>query len=199
MQFLNLCIILLTKLLITSYIIDNILNSPPILEAFDDLWLLENQTNPCNNQGLSGLAESLSIENGLLQEKYTSTYEYYQQDSSFATLVEASKIENMFAEQESNMFVEQENSIVINSNSTGKGFSSKTKERKSKRKNFETADNKGAVQSKVEEESFVKKQDHNAKERVRRMKLSESYLALGSSLPNSRPSKVLHHQFSFRN
>ncbi|KAK4777627.1 hypothetical protein SAY87_017814 [Trapa incisa] len=40
-----------------------------------------------------------------------------------------------------------------------------------------------------EESSVVKKQDHNAKERVRRMKLNASYLALGELLPPSRRSK----------
>lgn len=36
----------------------------------------------------------------------------------------------------------------------------------------------------------AKKQDHNAKERLRRMKLNATYLALGALLPQSRRSKV---------
>ncbi|PON92331.1 Achaete-scute transcription factor-related [Trema orientale] len=91
----------------------------------------------------------------------------------------------------SNSIVDQQNFTTDNF-SAGKVFSSKlAKERKSiKSKHLEKTDKKLTVQSEVEEESYVKKQDHNAKERQRRMKLSESYLALGSLLPpNSRPSK----------
>ncbi|PON92337.1 Basic helix-loop-helix transcription factor [Trema orientale] len=87
------------------------------------------------------------------------------------------------------MFIEHENSIVINP-STRKGFSSTTKERKTKpRQNLETIDKNRTVHSEVEENTFFKKQDHNAKERIRRMKISESYVALGSLLPISRPLK----------
>ncbi|XP_015581095.2 uncharacterized protein LOC8260082 isoform X2 [Ricinus communis] len=45
------------------------------------------------------------------------------------------------------------------------------------------------VQPNAEEGSTSKKQQHNAKEKVRRMKLNASYLALGSLLSNSRRSK----------
>lgn len=41
-----------------------------------------------------------------------------------------------------------------------------------------------------EPDSGSKKLDHNAKERIRRMKLNASYLALRSLLPDSRRSKV---------
>lgn len=41
-----------------------------------------------------------------------------------------------------------------------------------------------------EEGPTSKKEEHNAKEKVRRMKLNASYLALGSLLPHSRRSKV---------
>lgn len=42
----------------------------------------------------------------------------------------------------------------------------------------------------IAEEEGVKKLDHNAKERIRRMKLNASYLALQALLPDSRRSKV---------
>ncbi|KAL1539191.1 transcription factor bHLH160-like protein [Salvia divinorum] len=41
----------------------------------------------------------------------------------------------------------------------------------------------------IAEEEGVKKLDHNAKERIRRMKLNASYLALQALLPDSRRSK----------
>ncbi len=50
---------------------------------------------------------------------------------------------------------------------------------------------KKVVETNGEEGLAVKKQDHNAKERVRRKNLNASYLALGSMLPaDSRRTKV---------
>ncbi|OWM79362.1 transcription factor NAI1 [Punica granatum] len=52
------------------------------------------------------------------------------------------------------------------------------------------ADKQHQLQTDGKDGSTVdKKQDHNAKERVRRMKLNASYLALGALLPQSRRSK----------
>lgn len=51
------------------------------------------------------------------------------------------------------------------------------------------------LQTGGEEGPVAKKQDHNAKERVRRMKLNASYLALGALLPQSRRSKVSSSRF----
>ncbi|KAL5563536.1 hypothetical protein UlMin_033283 [Ulmus minor] len=93
-----------------------------------------------------------------------------------------------------NVFGNQENSIVANSStrkeeSFGKGFNSKTKERNKSRIKHRRINVKEAVQSFVEEGSVDKKEEHNAKERIRRMKLNASYLSLGSVLPNSRAKK----------
>ncbi|KAL5563544.1 hypothetical protein UlMin_033291 [Ulmus minor] len=91
-----------------------------------------------------------------------------------------------------NVFGDQENSIVANSStrkeeSFGKGFNSKTKERTKSRIRHIRINVKKAVQSFVEE--VDKKEEHNAKERIRRMKLNASYLSLGSLIPNSRAKK----------
>ncbi|GFY89350.1 hypothetical protein Acr_06g0012900 [Actinidia rufa] len=73
--------------------------------------------------------------------------------------------------------------------SDGDTLSLKTRRRHRRIKYLQTE--KMAVQHSTEEGSNAKKQlDHNAKERVRRMKLNASYLALRSLLPNARRSKV---------
>lgn len=149
-------------------------------------------------QGISVFGETSTINNEGLP------------GNSFTTLLESSYDANLFVEQESttlhNCFTsplesvigselgEQKNTTdVSDCLRTGKGlvgkeFGFKTRERKTKIKELETE--KRAVQTELEEESFSKKQDHNEKERVRRMKLHESYVALGSLLPISRASKV---------
>uniref|UniRef100_A0A2N9HAH5 BHLH domain-containing protein n=1 Tax=Fagus sylvatica TaxID=28930 RepID=A0A2N9HAH5_FAGSY len=64
----------------------------------------------------------------------------------------------------------------------GKGVNSKsTRERNNGFKRKQPR--KKVVETNGEEGSVVKKQDHNAKERVRRKNLNASYLALGSMLP----------------
>ena len=50
-----------------------------------------------------------------------------------------------------------------------------------------------AVGGGVGEGSTSKKLDHNAKEKVRRLKLNETYLTLRSLLPDSRRAKVLYN------
>lgn len=149
-------------------------------------------------QGISVFAETSTINNEGLP------------GNSFTTLLESSYDPNMFLEQDSttlhngypspvesvigNELGEQKNTTdVSDCLRTGKGlvgkeFGFKTRERKSKIKDLETE--KRAVQTELEEESFAKKQDHNEKERVRRMKLHGSYVALGSLLPISKASKV---------
>ncbi|EXC71813.1 hypothetical protein L484_000194 [Morus notabilis] len=156
--------------------------------------------SPHLEQGISVLAEeSNNIEND------------GSRGNRFSTLIESSSTEpNMFGEQcsdtlqnntctsrvekdlNANTFTGQERSIVADylSTSVRKGFSSKKRERKSKIKHVETERSRELVENEVEEQSLAKKQDHNAKERVRRMKLHASYLALGSLLPISGTSKV---------
>lgn len=198
-------------------------NSPSFaLEAFDELWLLEDHSStvaptyteinhlspwreldfsPHLEQGISVLVEeSSNIEND------------GSRGNRFSTLIESSSTEpNMFGEQYSdtlhnntctsrvekdlnaNTFTEQERSTVADylSTSVRKGFSSKKRERsKSKIKHVVESERRELVENEVEEQSVAKKQDHNAKERVRRMKLHASYLALGSLLPISGTSKV---------
>lgn len=71
---------------------------------------------------------------------------------------------------------------------------SKTRKKNSRINN----DENGAMEQSAEEgPSVAKKLDHNAKERIRRMKLNASYLALRALLPDSRRSKVIteHHNY----
>lgn len=69
-----------------------------------------------------------------------------------------------------------------------KGVNCKTRDRNRRSKRIETREKE--VEPSAEEGPVAKKQDHNAKERARRKKLNESYLALGSFLPDSRRPKV---------
>lgn len=46
--------------------------------------------------------------------------------------------------------------------------------------------------------SVAKKQDHNAKERIRRMKINASFLALRALLPHSTTSKVIIALFAYK-
>ncbi|KAK3016316.1 hypothetical protein RJ639_007296 [Escallonia herrerae] len=60
---------------------------------------------------------------------------------------------------------------------------------KRNRRSIRVQTEKMVVQYNEEGESIAKKQDHNARERMRRMKLSGSFLALRALLPESRRSK----------
>ncbi|KAF4347031.1 hypothetical protein G4B88_003575, partial [Cannabis sativa] len=111
---------------------------------------------------------------------------------------------NNNVEYYSNMFVDQrENSSIVNTNnlSTGKDLiiSSKVlkgrKSSKCNKKNLKSSTiiedkRQTLIQSEVEEEegkdTLIKKQEHNAKERIRRMKISETYMALGLSHKDKR-------------
>ena len=99
---------------------------------------------------------------------------------------------------DSNAFVEERNcSVLANSNNADHGAvdnvvlnSHETlMEKKSKKseKRSVMVENEGLSRS------LAKKQDHNAKERVRRMKLHATYIALGSLLPQCPTSKVIVH------
>ncbi|EEF32852.1 hypothetical protein RCOM_0408240 [Ricinus communis] len=89
-----------------------------------------------------------------------------------------------------NATVEQENTSLDKSNKE-KGLRGKRviKKKEIKHRFRRILTEKLKVQTNAEEGSTSKKQEHNAKEKVRRMKLNASYLALGSLLPNSRRSK----------
>lgn len=95
---------------------------------------------------------------------------------------------------DSSMLLDQELPVLLADTSTekvksGKGLNSKrTRERNHGLKRIQPR--KKVVEPNAEEGSASKKQDHNAKERVRRKNLNSSYLALGSLLPDSQRSKV---------
>ncbi|KAG8368789.1 hypothetical protein BUALT_Bualt15G0083300 [Buddleja alternifolia] len=73
-------------------------------------------------------------------------------------------------------------------------ISTKTRKKKNSIKVINNENAALLVAQSVEEEegtsSIAKKLDHNAKERIRRMKINASYLALRALLPDSRRSKV---------
>ncbi|XVE66943.1 hypothetical protein DITRI_Ditri08aG0120200 [Diplodiscus trichospermus] len=89
---------------------------------------------------------------------------------------------------------DQRDSSALAEPCIGKGLigkravSAKTRGRNYMLKGLQTG-NKLKVQADKGEGSTVKKQEHNAKEKIRRMNLHASYLALGSLLPDSSRSK----------
>ncbi|XP_050217257.1 transcription factor bHLH160-like [Mercurialis annua] len=87
--------------------------------------------------------------------------------------------------QENSIRDEPENSLLAKSR--GETVVTKTKEINHRFRLLMTE--KMATNSNEEEGSTSKKEEHNAKEKLRRMKLNASYLALGSLLPNSATSK----------
>ncbi|XP_010243481.1 PREDICTED: transcription factor bHLH101-like [Nelumbo nucifera] len=94
-------------------------------------------------------------------------------------------------QEDSSSFLHQEDLIMVQP-SVAEGLIAasdyqNSKEKAGRQRRFQTG--KSVVQPGADEELVVKKLDHNAKERVRRMKLNSSYLALRSLLPDSRRSK----------
>ncbi|KAF4353670.1 hypothetical protein G4B88_020121 [Cannabis sativa] len=174
------------------------------LEGFGDLWLLESTPiSPCDElnvnpidlqQEVSAFAELLSNINdinGILQQNTKASSHY--QDSNFPTIHDpCHETSHIFdVEQGNNICTSytipqiDSNSLLVNNDMERISFLSDDKKSKYDEKQLR-------VQPEVIEDLMVKKQDHNAKEKIRRMKLSETYMALGSLLPtNSRPSKVL--------
>ncbi|KAF4347035.1 hypothetical protein G4B88_003579 [Cannabis sativa] len=156
-------------------------------KGFDDLWLLETPISPCDElnvnpidlqQEVSAFAELLSNINdinGILQQNTKASSHY--QDSNFPTIHDP-------CHETSNIFdVEQGNNICTS-------YTIPQIDSLSDDKKLKYDDKQLRVQPEVIEDLMVKKQDHNAKEKIRRMKLSETYMALGSLLPtNSRSSK----------
>ena len=154
------------------------------------------------------MEEISSIEDNGLSKENTSIDDQHLQDSNFSSLVDTSDgpNSNRFVEQKSNQYLFRNNNTCsprVDSNIVdkqvnsagkrslvGRGSRSKAKERKSKIGNFET-EKRGVQTEGVEEDLLAKKQDHNAKERMRRMKLHATYLALGSLLPIPKISKVI--------
>ncbi|KAJ6704520.1 TRANSCRIPTION FACTOR BHLH160 [Salix viminalis] len=84
-------------------------------------------------------------------------------------------------------FPEQENQLSVSSSKSGK----RVRKGEMNQYRFKLQMEKMESQPHMEGGSTSKKQQHNAKEKVRRMNLNASYLALASLLPNSQRSKIL--------
>ncbi|KAJ6724866.1 ACHAETE-SCUTE TRANSCRIPTION FACTOR-RELATED [Salix viminalis] len=82
-------------------------------------------------------------------------------------------------------FPEQENQLSVSSSKSGK----RVRKGEMNQYRFKLQMEKMESQPHMEGGSTSKKQQHNAKEKVRRMNLNASYLALASLLPNSQRSK----------
>ncbi|KAJ4717153.1 transcription factor ORG2-like [Melia azedarach] len=79
-------------------------------------------------------------------------------------------------------------------NNLGKRFKGKTREKNHRISRFKSKRRQISKIAEVneeedEEKQISKKEEHNAREKVRRMKLNASYLALGALLPDSRRKK----------
>ena len=190
-----------------------------LLEASDNLWPLLGESSISKpiieddnindvldpsvflEQEHSALVESRNIVEGL-QENVLN----FHKDDNFSTInIDPSSNPWPFPQEinvdhdtnfglDSSIFLDQELLVLAESSTdkviVGKGVNSKsTRERNNGFKRKQPR--KKVVETNGEEGSVVKKQDHNAKERVRRKNLNASYLALGSMLPlDSRRSKV---------
>ena len=190
-----------------------------VLEASDNLWPLLGESSiskpseladNINNvldpsvflaQEHSALVESRNNIDEGLQENGLS----FHKDDNLSTILDSSNNPWPFSQEsnidhdtncalDSSMLLDQELPVPLADSSTkkvmsGKGLNSKrTRERNHGINRIQPR--KKVVEPNAEEGSASKKQDHNAKERVRRKNLNSSYLALGSLLPDSRRSKV---------
>ncbi|KAF9685019.1 hypothetical protein SADUNF_Sadunf03G0010700 [Salix dunnii] len=110
-----------------------------------------------------------------------------QKETSLSCPVESSdKLEpNMQDSSKSGTFPEQENQLSVSSSKSGK----RVRKGGINQYRFKLQMEKMESQPQMEGGSTSKKQQHNAKEKVRRMNLNASYLALASLLPNSQRSK----------
>ncbi|KAK6253641.1 hypothetical protein QUC31_015361 [Theobroma cacao] len=138
---------------------------------------MEEGYNPIDNSLSAPLEDSKELDL-LLQECSTplpSMDEKTRDDKTDLSLV---------PEQECSAVAEPSSGEVL----VAKRFSAKNTRRNNYRHKVLQTGNK-EVQADEGEGSTVKKQEHNAKERIRRMKLHASYLALGALIPDSSRSK----------
>ncbi|KAJ6724864.1 ACHAETE-SCUTE TRANSCRIPTION FACTOR-RELATED [Salix viminalis] len=110
-----------------------------------------------------------------------------QKETSFSCPLESSdKLEPIMQDsREPGTIPEQENQISVSSSKSGK----RVRKGEMNQYSFKLQMEKMELQPHMEGGSTSKKQQHNAKEKVRRMELNASYLALASLLPNSQRSK----------
>lgn len=85
---------------------------------------------------------------------------------------------------------EQQHSEIAAGVAAENGLNLMKRNRKTKNSG-ENATEQISAEEEEEEGTSYKKMDHNAKERIRRMKLNASYLALRALMPDSRRSKVM--------
>ncbi|KAH7575736.1 hypothetical protein JRO89_XS02G0205700 [Xanthoceras sorbifolium] len=98
----------------------------------------------------------------------------------------------MLIDQQAERSPVQATIISIDKGLLGKKFTAKTKEIENHKlkKRLQSAKRAVQVQSNGDQQGQIsKKQEHNAKEKLRRMKLNATYLALGALLPDHRRTK----------
>ncbi|XP_030478124.1 transcription factor bHLH160 isoform X3 [Cannabis sativa] len=164
-----------------------VISSPSILEVLDDLWLVENQiiVNPSTYDDEQGISPLLRIEN----INGVSKHGYSHQNHHDSLILQASS-------ENGNVFdvAHDQQDLIISSKVLKGRKSSKCNKKNLKSSTIIEDKRQTLIQSEVEEEeekdTLIKKQEHNAKERIRRMKISETYMALGSLLPSTRLSKL---------
>ncbi|KAJ6416160.1 hypothetical protein OIU84_004873 [Salix udensis] len=110
-----------------------------------------------------------------------------QKETSLSCPLESSdKLEPIVQDSsEPGTFPEQENQLSVSSGKSGK----RVRKGEMNKYRFKLQMEKMESQPHMEGGSTSKKQQHNAKEKVRRMELNASYSALASLLPNSQRSK----------
>ncbi|KAL5789741.1 hypothetical protein ACOSQ2_004629 [Xanthoceras sorbifolium] len=173
---------------------------PTTLKAFENICQILEENHDASDKELQGnSANHNSHENSLSNCTLEGT-----SNDSWSLLEEGSKslnIENhensglfdsrMLADQQAELSPVQATLISIDKGLLGKKFSAKTKEKNHKlKKQLQSAKLAVQVQSNGDQQGKIsKKQEHNAKEKIRRMKLNDTYLALGALLPDHRRTK----------
>ncbi|CAK7357040.1 unnamed protein product [Dovyalis caffra] len=150
---------------------------------FDPVMLLYEQENP------AGLPKEDTRDGGLMESNANN----YQRETNLSCPLESSdEMEPIMQESRKSVPVEEENQSPAASSKWGKrlGKGEKNQFR------FKLKMDKMVLQPNIEGGSTSKKQQHNAKEKVRRMKLNASYSALASLLPKSQRSKIPQKKWS---
>ncbi|KAL5854620.1 hypothetical protein ACOSQ4_004422 [Xanthoceras sorbifolium] len=174
---------------------------PTTLKAFENICQILEANHDASKKELQGnSANHHSHEHSLSN----CTLEGTSKDSK-SLLEEGSKslnIENhensgwfnssMLPDQQAERSPVQATIISIDKGLLGKKFTAKTKEigNHKLKKRLQSAKRAVQVQSNGDQQGQIsKKQEHNAKEKLRRMKLNATYLALGALLPDHRRTK----------
>ncbi|KAJ6706605.1 ACHAETE-SCUTE TRANSCRIPTION FACTOR-RELATED [Salix purpurea] len=151
------------------------------ISELDPVLLLFEQENP----GVLPRSE-INEDGGFMDDGRNAMINCQKETSLSCPLESSDKLEPIMQDsRKPDTFPEQENQLSVSSSKSGK----RVRKGEMNQYRFKLQMEKMESQPHMEGGSTSKKQQHNAKEKVRRMNLNASYLALASLLPNSQRSK----------